>query len=84
MKIWVYFSLLWKRWEHPNKGAFSFFDNQIGVNMDDIFIDMMKDRKTMNFKDWYKLYLDHLKVYAEDPLNEFMLHQAEALYMDAI
>ena len=52
--------------------------------MDDIFIDMMKDRKTMNFKDWHKLYLDHLKVYAEDPLNEFMLHQAEALYMDAI
>tara|TARA_R100000700_G_C3082045_1_gene87315 strand:- start:335 stop:493 length:159 start_codon:yes stop_codon:yes gene_type:complete len=52
--------------------------------MNDVFIDMMKNRETMNFEDWYKLYFDHLKEYAKDPSNEFMLHQAEALYMDAI
>ncbi len=44
---------------------------------------MLKDRKNLDFQTWKQKHIDTL-IMLDESADEFMLHQAEALYNDCI
>lgn len=44
---------------------------------------MLKDRNTLDFKTWKQKHIDTL-IALDESEDDFMLHQAEALYEDCI
>ena len=45
---------------------------------------MLKERKTLDFETWKQKHIDALIFLDEYPEDDFILHQAEALYEDCI
>ena len=44
---------------------------------------MLKERKTLDYKTWKQKHIDTL-ILLDESEDDFMLHQAEALYEDCI